>query len=164
MIKNQYSLLTEESEENIPEKFHTNEHGKLEDNQSGNGNHSINNQSGNEQYLIPKTVATATCVTLNTKLENEKKVNDGMWVQSCTGTITTAIAMGDLLLKNLPQEARRANKIDVTLPLLSVGKVCDSDCTAVFRKGDILIANDNDINIKLLSNPLVTGSRDKAGL
>ena len=89
-----------------------------------------------------------------------------MKVQSCTGTITTAIAMGDLLLKNLPHESRKANKMDVTLPLLLllVGTVCDSNCTAVFNKDEMLIANNDDIKIQLLSDPLVTGPRDKTGL
>ena len=79
----------------------------------------------------------------------------------CTGTITTAVATGDLLLKNLPTAARRANKMNVTLPLLSIGKVCDTNCTAVFRKDDMLIANDNDINIQLLDKPIATGPRDR---
>ena len=51
--------------------------------------------------------------------------------------------------------------MNVTLPLLSIGKVCDTNCTAVFRKDDMLIANDNDINIQLLDKPLVTGPRDR---
>ena len=84
-----------------------------------------------------------------------------MRVQLCTGTITTAVATGDLLLKNLPTAERRANKMNVMLPLLSIGNVCDTNCTAVFRKGDMLIANDNDINIQLLDKPLVTGPRDR---
>ena len=54
--------------------------------------------------------------------------------------------------------------MDVTLPLLSVGKVCDSHYMVEFRKGDMLIANKNDINIELLDEPLVTGSRVKTGL
>ena len=46
----------------------------LKNNQSGN------NQSGNEQYLMPDTGTTATYVTLNIKLENKKKINNGMRV------------------------------------------------------------------------------------
>ena len=60
--------------------------------------------------MIPDTGATATYVALNTKLENEKKVKNGMQVQSCTRTVTTTIATVNLLLKKLPQEARRAKK------------------------------------------------------
>ena len=78
-------------------------------------------------------------------------------MQSCTGTITMTIATGDLLLKNLSQEARKANKMDVTLSLLLVREVYNHHCIAVFKKRDMLIANNNDINIQLLDKPLVTG-------
>ena len=84
--------------------------------------------------------------------------------QSYTSITTTAIAMGDLLLKILPQESMKANKMDVTLSLLSVGAVCDSNCTAVFNKDEMLITNNNDIKIQLLSKLLVIGSRDKTVL
>ena len=33
-----------------------------------------------------------------------------------------------------------------------------------FKKSEMLTANDNDINIQLLSHPLGTGPRDKTGL
>ena len=128
IIENPYSILMDESEEKIPEESHNNERGTLRDNPSNK------NQSGNEQYLIPDTGTTTTCITLNTKLENKKKVNDGMRAQSCTGTITTSIATGDLLLKNLPQKARKENKMDGTSPLLSIGNVCSIVCMAVFKK------------------------------
>ena len=54
--------------------------------------------------------------------------------------------------------------MDVTLPLLSIGTVCDTDCTAVFTKNEMLIANDDDINIQLHANPLAIGPRDATGL
>ena len=93
-IKNSYSLLTDNSEEKL-EESRKGESDLLNDNDSGD------DQSWNEQYVIPDTGATATCLILNTKLQNKNKVKDGMWVQSCTETITTAIATGNLLLKNL---------------------------------------------------------------
>ena len=72
-----------------------------------------------------------------------------------------AVATGDLLLKNLPTAARRANKMNVTLPPLLIGKVCDTKCMAVFNKDEMLIANNDDINIQLLDKPLVIGPRDR---
>ena len=153
-IENPYSILTDESDD---------DESRVTDDETLDHILSDNFRTGNDQYLIPDTGATTTCVTLNTKLKNEKKVNanEGMRVQLCTGTVTTAVATGELLLKNLPTAARKANKMNVTLPLLSIGKVCDTNCTAVFRKDDMLIANDNDINIQLLDEPLVTGPRDR---
>ena len=39
-------------------------------------------------------------------------------MQSCTGTVTTATATGDLLLKNLPSAARKANKMNVKYAII----------------------------------------------
>ena len=58
-IKNPYALLADNSQQEEVEESRKNEHGEL-----------TNNQSGNEQYLIPDTGAAIICVTLNTKLEN----------------------------------------------------------------------------------------------
>ena len=65
-IKNPYSILTDESED---DKSRVIDDGTLD--------HILSNkiQSGNEQYLVPDTDTTTTCVTLNTKLKNEKTVN-----------------------------------------------------------------------------------------
>ena len=67
----------DKSEEKV-EESRKNGHRMLNDNQNNN------DQSGNEQYLILNTDATTICITLNIKLENEKKVNNSMEVQSCT--------------------------------------------------------------------------------
>ena len=68
-IENPYSILTDESNK---EEFRTNQNEIL------NNNESDNDQSGNEQYIIPDTGATVTCAMLDTKLANEKEIENGI--------------------------------------------------------------------------------------
>ena len=60
-IENPYSILTDESED---DKSRVIDDGTLDHISSNNF------RSGNEQYLIPDTGATTTCVTINAKLKN----------------------------------------------------------------------------------------------
>ena len=63
---------------------------------------------------------------------------------------------------NLPQSARTAHVFPslASGSLLSVGKLCDEGCTAVFTKKKLEIHKNKNISIKTTKPALLTGSRD----
>ena len=107
--------------------------------------------------------ATTTIVPLNFPLDQETATANGIRVRSCTGGIMVGKSKGNLNL-NLPVRARQANKMKVNTPLLSVGQAADEGCVTVFTKEKVIICDENNIEIKLTSPPLVMGTRGRSGL
>ena len=114
-----------------------------------------------EQFIYPDTGATNTCVSRKTKLINEvENANDPLNIGSCSNHTLISKSKGKLPLP-LPQKATIAHKFeDMTVNLLSVGRTCDQGCVGVFRENDMFISKEEDIDITLQNDPLVTGVRN----
>ena len=69
-----------------------------------------------------------------------------------------------IILQGLSTKARTAHKVDgIDINLLSIGTVCDQQCVGVFKEKEMFIAHENDVEIKLKRDPMVTGTRNGEG-
>lgn len=109
------------------------------------------------------TGCTFSLVPPTTKLTNETPVPRTNITSACSGIIQ-ATSTGCLNLPQLPVAATEALKAPVHTPLLSVGRVCDEDCTAVFTKEKAVLARNADIDITYKKPPLLTALRNSRGL
>lgn len=91
---------------------------------------------------------------------NEKPTTgDSLTVGLCSNHTITSDAKGELPIP-LPTAARKAHKFNnMNINLLSIGNACNKNCVSVFRKDDMFISKEEDVEIKLLKEPLVTGTR-----
>ena len=82
---------------------------------------------------------------------NIKKTDNPPEMQLPDNTTVTAVEQGALFLhKKLTPQAQSTQIIPAITnsSLLSIGQLCDDNCTAVFNKRDVKIYKDNDIIVK----------------
>ena len=62
---------------------------------------------------------------------------------------------GELLLQELPTEARTAKKVDgININLLSIGTVYNRKYVGVFKEKEMFITHKNDVEIKMNGDPM----------
>ena len=94
-------------------------------------------------------------------LRNETPTPEGLKVGSCSNHILESKTKGELKIKGLPKTATTAYKFDeMSLNLLSMGQVCDAGCVGVFKEKEMIISNEDDIEITLKKDPILTGKRN----
>ena len=84
-----------------------------------------------------------------------------MKVGSCSNHVLESKSKGELPITKLPNKAKMAYKFeDMSLNLLSMGQVCDAGCVGVFKKKEMYVAKEDDIDITLRNKPIITGTRN----
>ena len=64
----------------------------------------------------------------------------------------------------MAQAATTAQKVDgININLLSIGQTCDQKCVSIFKEKEMFIANEDDIEIIMHADPLVTDTRKGEG-
>ena len=88
-------------------------------------------------------------------LKDKKRTDIGPKVRLPDNSIITTNTEGHLPLKNLPHSATHAHIFpDIkSASLLSIGQLCDSNCTAIFTKNDLTILNEEQ-------HPVLNGVRN----
>ena len=111
--------------------------------------------SGCTLHLVDDTVA----------LENEVKTPVGVSVTTASSNQIHGKSKGDLLIRRLKPAARVAHRVPgIHTPLLSVGQLCDDDCTAIFDRNNVSILKTEDVAITYKKDPIITGQRSNDGL
>jgi hypothetical protein len=103
-------------------------------------------------YLIPDTGCTGHYVNNDVTLSRCTPAN--LKIRMPDGRHITAAEQGQLpLIQDISQNAAVAYKIPLlSQSLLSIGKLCDNNCTATFSKTDCVIKHNEKI--------IITGKRD----
>ena len=77
-------------------------------------------------------------------LKNKKLMKTGPKVRLPNNSVITSTTEGYLPFNNLPKNATQAHIFpDIkSASLLSIGQLCDSNCTAIFTKTDLTVLNE----------------------
>jgi len=91
------------------------------------------------QQIIVDTGCTGHFLAVSAPYKNKKKTMNGISVLLPNKDTMIATHTAELDLPNLPVEARTAHNTS----LLSVGQLCDAQCTATFTSTDVTITHNN---------------------
>ena len=88
------------------------------------------------------------------KLTNLQLTNDGPMVGTPTGLLIELDEKVNLPVQGLSDEATNAHVFPAltSASLLSMGQLCDNDCTAIFTKNDLKIFKNEKLVIKGVCN------------
>ena len=88
------------------------------------------------------------------KLHNLQQTTNGPAVGTPTGIRIEPNKNGNLPFDGLSEEAKQAHVFPelTSASLLSMGQLCDDDCTAIFTKNDLQIFKNGKLLIKGLRN------------
>ena len=121
----------------------------------------FNNNEEPQSFIHPDTGAKKSCVTKRRSLVNDIATPIGMKIGSCSNHVLESKSKGKLPITKLPDKAKTAYKFeDMSLNLLSIGSVCDAGCVSVFKKSEMYVAKEDDIDITLRKEPIITGTRN----
>ena len=86
----------------------------------------------------------------------------GILAQVANDEIITSVGKDVLNIPELPRSAREAHLFDeISIPLLSVNKICDSDLGVLFLGNNATVFKPTRSTVEIAGTPLLTGSRDK---
>ena len=105
---------------------------------------------------ILDTGCTDHFLPIGTPVSNLSKNPFGILVGLPDKSTMKSTHTGNLLLPNLPQEARTAHLFPkMNAPLLSIPKLCDAGCTAEFKRHCVTVTDSNGVLV-------LEGGRDPA--
>ena len=119
------------------------------------------NFANNPHHAVVDTGCSANTLRTDAPVCNNNKNAPTQYVGTPTGHTIKSSESAMLQFNNIPEEARVAHLYpDLKYKsLLSVGQLCDSGFTAVFRKNKVEITKDENIVVK---GPVqITGKRDE---
>ena len=87
-----------------------------------------------------------------------------MQIRSCSNHMLSNNTQGELPLQGIRTKARTAHKVyGININLLSIGTVCDQQCVGIFKEKEMFIAHENDVEIRLKGNSMMTGTKSSEG-
>lgn len=109
--------------------------------------------------MAADTACTIILADSDTPLLLEQPTPFGITITSASHHSIKASSKGHLPF-NLPAKATECHRVPKPhAPLLSVGQVCDSSCTAIFTSTKMHLLHNKDVNIKMKDKPIFTGTR-----
>ena len=114
--------------------------------------------------MAADTGCTINLADSSTPLLHEQQTPFGITITSASRHSMKASSKGHLPF-NLPARATECHRVPrLHAPLLSIGQACDSHCTAIFTSKKMHLLNNDDIDIRLKAQPILTGTRAPNGL
>ena len=98
--------------------------------------------------MAANTGATTNLAKDDTPLANEQPTPNGISVTTASNDTIIGTSKGYLPINTNPKAATCHQVPNIHTPLLSVGQLCNENCTAVFTKDKVTIAKENNIDVK----------------